>query len=148
MASLTDIKKTLDTALQIYATAEGIRVSWEGISFLPDEGETWLDPHFMPTRPVQRELVGRNTRDRFEFYYQINIVSKAGTGLNAMYTHYAGLQGVFNRGTALNYTNGSGENILVEINRFYSNELQNDTTTSPYMFYPVFVEGRSDILIG
>lgn len=146
MASIIDIKQAFDTALLNYSTTNGIRVSWEGVSFTPTEGETFLDPHFMPTRPVQKELVGASTRTRCEGYYQINAVTKAGTGMNALYAQYEGLQAIFNRGTALNYTNGSGEDILVEINRYYMNAL--NESESPYMFIPIFVEFRSDILVG
>lgn len=146
MAQITDIKKCFDTYLNTYSTGAGVRVSWEGVSFTPNEGETWIDPHLILTRPTQRELVGASTRTRQEGLLQLNLVTKAGTGMNAIYEQYDALEAVFGRGTALTYVNGDGETILVEIIRYYMESL--NESESPYMFLPVFVEFRSDILVG
>lgn len=146
MAQITDIKKCFDTYLNTYSTGSGIRISWQGVSFTPTESETWIDPHIIYTRPIQRELTGSSTRTRQEGYLQLNIVTKAGTGMNAIDEQYEALEAIFGRGTALTYTNGSGETILVEINRYYMESL--DESESPWMFLPVFVEFRCDLLVG
>jgi len=146
MSSVLDVKRALETQLLAYVTAYPISVAWESIDFVPAEGEAFLDPTFKPTRPRQRELVGSATRDRFEGFYQINIVQKKGLGTNTIDQHYEQLTSYFNRGIGLTYVNADSDTVLVEINKFYIGDLNEDSP--PWAFKPVYVEWRSDIQVG
>ena len=145
MSTVIDIKRALESQLLTYATAHPIPVAFESVDFEPEEGATFLDPTFKPTRPRQRELIGLQTRDRFEGIFQINIVQKKGSGTGQIDVVYEQLIEYFNRGIGITYTTILGETVLVEINRFYIGDLNEDSP--PWAFKPVFIEWRSDILV-
>lgn len=146
MAFIPDIKKALESQLLAYTTIYPIAVAWESVDFTPEEGEPYLDPTFLPTRPVQLELQGSLTRDRVSGIFQINVVQKKGLGTSNIDTQFQQLSLYFNRGTAINYTTDRYEDILVEINRYYMGELNEDSP--PWAFKPIYIEWRSDILTG
>jgi hypothetical protein len=143
MGYVTDIKRAFETSLQTFATTNSINVSWESVEFEPEESETFLDPSFLPTRPIQKELIGANTRSRYTGVYQINVVTKSGLGTSNLYEQYEALLSIFSRGTALTYTSSDGEEVLVEILKYYMGDL--NEASSPWCFIPIYIEWRSDI---
>jgi hypothetical protein len=147
MASLNDIHRAFRSQLNTYSTDNSIDVAWEGISYSPTEGTLYVEPYFLPASPRQVELIGPSTQDRFEGIYQLNIIDwKTKNTINNIEDQYDLLQTYFGRGTVLSYTNGSGEGITVEINRYYSSDL--DKSDDVLLTLPISIEWRCDLWIG
>ncbi len=147
MASKNDIHRALRSQLNTYSTENGIAIAWEGISYAPTEGVLYVEPYFLPASPRQVELTGPTTRDRFTGIYQLTIMDwQSKNNIEGIEDQYDLLQTYFGRGTALTYTNGSGEEVTVELLRYGSAEL--DKSDDVMLSLPVSVEWRSDIWVG
>lgn len=70
-----NIMAALQTRLKAFATAKGLRVAYEGVSFTPDATKTHLADHLLPAANANPSMGRQHTR--YSGVYQVDVDAPA-----------------------------------------------------------------------